>query len=194
MTEPRTDNLRILVAGERRDRLALVAITLAAHGHEVVAQETNVARIGFATIAACPDLAIVVLGTSAGHALGLVAGSVRTETCPVIVLVHARDPEFLREASKRRAFAFLTDGGDWQSTIDMTVRRHADYRELERESRRRAITERAKGILMERHAIDEATAFELLSSEARAANLDVLAVATALVETHGVPTPQPVAG
>jgi ANTAR domain len=35
---------------------------------------------------------------------------------------------------------------------------------------RRALTERAKGILMERHSVDEATAFEVLRDHSRAAN------------------------
>lgn len=186
MNELRTDHLRILLAGERLDCLALVLMSVAALGHEVVGQKIDPEKVGLSTIAECPDLAIVVLGTSAGHALSHVAGIVGTTTCPVIVLVHTRDAEFLREASKRGAFAFLTDGGDWQSTIDMTLRRYADYRELERVSGRRAITERAKGILMERHGIDEASAFELLQCEAGAENLKVVDVATALVETHGL--------
>ena len=132
MNELRTDNLRILLANERRARLALVAMTVAALGHEVVAQEIDPVTVGLETIAEYPDLALVVLGPSAGHALGMIERIVGTATCPVVALVHARDPEFLREASRLGAFAFITDGGDWQSTFDMALRRHADYRELER--------------------------------------------------------------
>ena len=193
MNELRTDNVRILIAGERHDRLAFLRMSVAALGHDVVGQEIDPEKVGRSTLAECPDLAIVVLGTSAGHALCLVAGIVERAMCPVVVLVHAPDPEFLREASRRGAFAFLTEGGDWQSTIDMTLRRYADYRELERESWRHAVAERAKGILMERHGIGEASASELLAGEARAANLTVVDVATAIVETRRA-LPQPVAG
>ena len=50
------------------------------------------------------------------------------------------------------------------------LRRFAEYHDLEGAFGRRAITERAKGILMERHSIDEAAAFELLREHSRSAN------------------------
>jgi hypothetical protein len=80
----------------------------------------------------------------------------------VIALIHAPDPAFVKEASKRGVFAYITDadGEDWQSSIDIVLRRFAEYHDLEGAFGRRAVTERAKGILMERHSIDEATAFE----------------------------------
>ena len=42
---------------------------------------------------------------------------VREAACPVIVLLHARDPQFIREASKRGVFAHISDDDveDWQS-------------------------------------------------------------------------------
>jgi len=42
------------------------------------------------------------------------------------------------------------------------LRRFAEYHDLQGAFGRRALTERAKGILMERHGIDEASAFEML--------------------------------
>ena len=45
---------------------------------------------------------------------------------------------------------------------------------------RRAITERAKGILMERHSIDEKRAFEMLRDEARRSNRKIVDVAEAV--------------
>ena len=75
----------------------------------------------------------------------------------MIVLIHAPEPEFVKEASKRGVFAYITDadGEDWQSSIDIVLRRFAEYHDLEGAFGRRAVTERAKGILMERHSIDE---------------------------------------
>ena len=42
---------------------------------------------------------------------------VQEAACPVIVLIHAPDPDFIKEASKRGIFAFITDAEatDWQS-------------------------------------------------------------------------------
>jgi AmiR/NasT family two-component response regulator len=42
-------------------------------------------------------------------------------------------PKFVREASKRGVFAYITDADakDWQSSIDIVLRRFTEYRDLE---------------------------------------------------------------
>ncbi len=97
----------------------------------------------------------------------LIEKIVQEAACPVIALIHARDPDFIKEASKRGVFAHISDADveDWQSSIDITLRRFAEYHDLEGAFGRRALTERAKGILMERHAIDAASAFEMLREQ-----------------------------
>ena len=73
---------------------------------------------------------------------------------------------------------------DWQSTIDIVLRRFAEYQDLEGAIGRRALTERAKGILMERHSVDERRAFDMLRDHARTTNRKLLDVATAVVDGH----------
>src|SRR6266566_6064623 len=182
MSYHETEHLRVLIANERKDRLALVAPIVVALGHEVIAREIDVEDVGAVTGRERPDVAIVGLGESSDHALGLIEKIVQEAACPVIVLLHAPDPTFLKQASKRGVFAFITDveGEDWQSSIDIVLRRFAEYQDLEGAFGRRAITERAKGILMERHSVDEATAFEMLRDEARGANRKLIDVATAV--------------
>jgi AmiR/NasT family two-component response regulator len=113
---------------------------------------------------------------------------VREAACPVIVLLHARDPAFVKEASKRGVFAHISDVDveDWQSSIDIVLRRFAEYHDLEGAFGRRAVTERAKGILMERHSVDEASAFEMLRTHSRTANRKLVDVATAVVDGHAL--------
>ena len=48
---------------------------------------------------------------------------------------------------------------------------------------RRAVIERAKGILMERHGVDEREAFELLRDHARSSNRRVVDVAQSRAST-----------
>jgi response regulator NasT len=131
-------------------------------------------------------VALVGLGESSEHALGLVEKIVQESACPVIVLIHASDPAFVKEASKRGVFAYITDADakDWQSSIDIVLRRFAEYHDLEGAFGRRAVTERAKGILMERHSVDEATAFEMLRDQSRSANRKLVDVAAAVVDGH----------
>ena len=111
----------------------------------------------------------------------------------MIVLLHEPDPAFIKEASKRGVFAYLTDAdaNDWQSSIDIVLRRFAEYHDLEGAFGRRALTERAKGILMERHSVDEASAFEMLREHSRTANRKLVDVATAVVDGHRLLPKQP---
>ena len=186
MSHRETEHLRVLIANERADRLALVAPIVAGLGHEVIAREIEVEDVGAVTGRERPDVAFVGLGESSEHALQLVEQIVHEATCPVIALIHASDPEFVKAASKRGIFAYISDADaqDWQSSIDIVLRRFTEYHDLEGAFGRRAVTERAKGILMERHAIDEATAFEMLREQSRSDNRKLIDLATAVVDGH----------
>jgi response regulator NasT len=161
--------LRVLVANERQDRLAAVAAVVAGLGHEVLAPQIEVSEVGAVTAREQPDVAFVGLGESSDHALELIEQIVHEAACPVVALLHAPDPAFVVEAAKRGVFAYITDGDpqEWQNSIEIVLRRFAEYRDLEGAFKRRALTERAKGVLMERHGIDEERAFNLLRSRAR---------------------------
>jgi len=193
VTYRETDHLRVLIANERTDHLALVAQIVAALGHEVIAGEIDVEDVGAVTARERPDVALVGLGESSEHALGLIEKIVQEAACPVIVLLHAPDPIFVKEASKRGAFAYLTDAEatDWQSSIDIAVRRFAEYQDLEGAFGRRAVAERAKGILMERHSVDERAAFEMLREHARSTNRKLIHVSLAVVDGHRLLPRQP---
>ncbi|MGO9972224.1 MAG: ANTAR domain-containing response regulator [Solirubrobacteraceae bacterium] len=104
----------------------------------------------------------------------------------MIALLHAPDPAFVKEASKRGIFAQINDSDveDWQSSIDIVLRRFAEYHDLEGAFARRALIERAKGILMERHSINEQGAFEMLREHSRTTNRKLLDIAAAVVDAH----------
>src|SRR3954447_15650192 len=101
MSYRETEHLRVLIANERKDRLALVAPIVANLGHEVIAREIEGADVGPATARERPDGALVGRGASSDHALGLIEKIVQEAACPVICLIHAPDPAFVKEASKR---------------------------------------------------------------------------------------------
>jgi AmiR/NasT family two-component response regulator len=196
MSNRETEHLRVLIANERKDRLALVAPIVVALGHEVIAREIDVEDVGPVTARERPDVALVGLGESSQHALGLIEKIVHEAACPVIVLLHAPDPAFVKEASKRGIFAYITDADamDWQSSIDIVLRRFAEYHDLEGAFGRRAVTERAKGILMERHCVDESAAFGMLREQARSTNRKLVDVASAVVDGHRLLPADPVLG
>jgi len=137
MSKRETERLRVLIANERRDRLALVAPIVAALGHEVIAREIEVDGVGAVTARERPDVALVGLGESSQYALELIEKIVHEASCPVILLIHETNPDFVREASKRSIFAYITDDDrdgdahDWQSSIDIVFRRFTEYNDLE---------------------------------------------------------------
>jgi AmiR/NasT family two-component response regulator len=188
-----TQHLRVLIANERKDRLALVAQVVVSLGHEVIAREIEVQDVAAVTARERPDVALVGLGDSSEHALGLIDKIVREAECPVIVLLHKPDPDFVQEASKRGVFAHISDSdvADWQSSIDIVLHRFAEYHDLKGAFGRRALIERAKGILMERHSIDEDAAFEMLREQSRAANRKLIDLAAAVVDGHRLLPKQP---
>jgi AmiR/NasT family two-component response regulator len=178
--------LRVLIANERKDRLALLAEVVTGLGHEVIAREVDVREVGAVTAREHPDVAFVGLGLSSDHALELITEIVQEASCPVIALLSARDPAYIREAAKRGVFAYIVDAHaeQLQSAIEITLQRFAEYHSLQGAFGRRAMIEQAKGILMARHAIDADRAFEMLRDHSQHNGHKVVDVAQAIVESH----------
>ncbi|HUY72280.1 MAG TPA: hypothetical protein VMV08_08555, partial [Gaiellaceae bacterium] len=155
MAENGIEHLRVLVANERHDRLALLGEVISALGHAVIADSIDVEEVGAMTAREHPDVALVGLGLTSEHALELIAKIIREASCPVIALLAEEDPAYVREAAKRGVFAYIIDitPDQLQSAIDITLERFAEYHSLQGAFGRRATIEQAKGILMARHAI-----------------------------------------
>lgn len=178
--------LRILIANERKDRLARIAEVVTGLGHEVISRELEVSEVAAATEREHPDLAFVGLGVSGEHALDMISEIVREASCPVIALLEGDDPVWVNEAAKRGIFAYIVDGRaeEMQSAIDITLRRYAEYSSLEGAFARRAVIERAKGIVMSQQEIDEQRAFELLRSQSQRSGRKLYDIAEAVIESH----------
>lgn len=180
--EAGVERLRILVADGRREILDEVAHTVSGLGHDVVG-EADLGDVAALTASLRPDAAIVIVGESSAHALELIGKIVTEASCPVIAILDVEDEAFIREAARRGIFAYITMGREaaaLQSSLDVVLSRFAEYHGLEGAFARRAITERAKGVLMERHAIDEKQAFTMLREEARRTNRKITDVAEAV--------------
>src|SRR5947208_15693806 len=178
--------LRVLIANEKRDRLELLAQVVIGLGHDVIAREISVREVGAVTAREHPDVGLVGLGSSSDHALELISEIVREASCPVIAILHADDPAYVREAAKRGVFAYIIDGTpeELQSAIDITLRRFAEYQNLQGAFGRRAVIEQAKGILMARHGIDHDRAFQMLRSHSQHNGHKIVDVAQAIVDSH----------
>ena len=186
MSSDPSDPLRVLIANERQDRLEATTAVVEKLGHTVVARQLDIADVAATTATTKPDVALVAVGESSDHALALISRIVQEAACPVIALLEVEDIAFVHEAARRGVFAYLVDGEtqELESTLDITLQRFAEFQSLEGAFGRRAITERAKGILMERHRIDEQQAFELLRAQARSTGRKLVDVAEAVVDGY----------
>lgn len=183
---PETQHLRVLIANEKRGRLELLARVVIGLGHDVIAREIYVKEVGAVTAREHPDVALVGLGESSVHALDLISEIVREASCPVVALLNAGDPVYIREAAKRGVFAYIVDGSpdELQSAIDITLQRFAEYQSLQGAFGRRALIEQAKGILMAQHRKSADQAFEMLRDHSQHHGRKLSDVAAAVVESH----------
>jgi AmiR/NasT family two-component response regulator len=142
-----------------------------------------------------PDLSIVVVYESDHTALELIEEITEYARGPVIAILEKEDPEFVGSAAERGIDAFAREGmaESIQSAIEVAVRRHGERRRLaeqvqrlESALERRAVIERAKGILMERHSVSEREAFDRLRDHARSRNRTVVDVAASVAEGHAL--------
>jgi AmiR/NasT family two-component response regulator len=192
--------LRVLIADEQPGPLRQMAGIARDLGHHVVAVELAVSGVARAIREHSPELAIVGLHENEAHALELIREIVEEAACPVIVQTNGDDPDFAAHAAERGAFAYSTpvEPDALQAAIEVAVRRFEELEELaeqidnlEGALRRRAVVERAKGMLMERRALDERAAFELLRGRARSSNRTLVDVAQSVLDAQKSEEPGP---
>ncbi len=184
-----TEGLRILVADEDRKALDRLAALLHELGHEVLAYAIEVSEVPDKVAGDDPDASIVVLHDDDEHALGLIDEISAYASGPIIALTIGDNAEFVARAARRgiASHARPDTAEAVQSAIELAMQRHADVAQLEVKVEqlqgaleRRAVIERAKGMLMERHGIDDRVAFERMRTHARNDRSRVVDVASAV--------------
>jgi response regulator NasT len=186
--------LRILLANEREEDLRGLAGVLGQLGHEVTPFAVSVAEAAELIAREDPDVAFVVLDGDDEHGLALISETVEFARGPVLVSVReAESPHTIARAADLGITGYVDSWApaDVQAAIDVAIRRHRDEQrlhekvaQLESALDRRAVIERAKGIVMERHGIDERRAFELLRDHARSSSRTVVDIAHAVLDGH----------
>jgi response regulator NasT len=188
-------HLRVLVADEDEAALGTLGGVLEDLGHEVTPYAVSVAEATELIASEDPDLAIVMVHRDDEHALALIGEAVVNATGPVIAALPAGDVEFVARAAERGISAYIdaVSPEAVQGAIEVALRRYREAQDLaqkvaqlEGALERRGIIERAKGIVMERHGIDDRAAFGLLRDQARATNRRVVDVAGAVNEGHAL--------
>jgi response regulator NasT len=191
-------NLKLLLADEDEGALRIAAAKVRALGHEVAEMAIGVQQVADVIARDDPDLSIVVVYDPDGSALEIIEEVCEFARGPVIAIMDRDDPEFVAQAADRgiSAYARIDSPESIQSAIEVAIRRHADRQELveqvgrlETALERRAVIERAKGILMERHGVDDKSAFDRLRGHARSRNRTVVDVAASVTEGHALLPP-----
>jgi AmiR/NasT family two-component response regulator len=187
----RTRSLRVVLADKDPGALRITAAQISELGHTPTEIALSVREAAEAIIRDDPDLAIVVVYEDDEHALDLIAEMSSYSSGPVIALLAREDAGFVAEAAERGIDAYARQGTteSIQSAIEVAVRRWQERQELgdqvdrlEGALQRRALIERAKGILMERHGVDDRAAFQLVREHARSNNRTVVDVAAAVAQ------------
>ena len=192
-------HLRILLANEREEELRELGDVLEKLGHDVTPFAVSVSDAIELIAREDPDLAFVVFDGDDAHGLALISETVEFASGPVLVT--------MREVESTRTIAQAADMGiagyvdswapdDLQGAIEVAMARQRDERrlmdkvsQLESALERRAVIERAKGILMERHSVDDRRAFELLRDHSRSGGRRVVDVAQSVLDGHALLPP-----
>ena len=190
-----TRSLRVLLADEDAGALKLLAGRVRELGHSPTEIAVSLRAAADAIVRDDPDVTIVAVYEDDGHALDLIEEINAYASGPVIALLDREDPDFVAAAAERGIFAYARQDttDSIQSAIEVAMRRWREHRELNEQIERletaldrRALIERAKGILMERHDVDDRAAFELLRDHARSNNRTVVDVSAAVAEGHAL--------
>jgi response regulator NasT len=188
--------LRVLLANEREEDLRRLADVLEGLGHEVTPFAVSVSEAVQLIAREDPDVAFVVFDGDDEHGLALLSETVEYASGPVLVTLRATESTQTVARAADMGIAGYVDSWapqDVQGAIEVALRRHREserltekVEQLESALERRAVIERAKGVLMERHAVDEREAFARLRDHARSGGRRVVEIAQAVLDGHAL--------
>jgi AmiR/NasT family two-component response regulator len=189
-------HLRILLANDREEELRELGLVLEALGHDVTPFAVSVSEATELIAREDPDLAFVVFDGDDAHGLALISETVEFASGPVLVTMREIEtPRTIAQAADMGIAGYVDSWApdDLQGAIEVAMARHRDERrlldkvsQLESALERRAVIERAKGILMERHSVDDRRAFELLRDHSRSGGRRVVDVAQSVLDGHAL--------
>jgi AmiR/NasT family two-component response regulator len=200
------ESLAVLVADDQPEALDAAVRLVEAAGHRVVAHESDLARVAETIGKHGAQVAVIAVHENTDKVLALVEQINDTAACPTVLLFDDEDAQLVRDALDRGldAYAGRTTAAALDGAIALAVRRFAELeahgrrvRDLEAGAQRRALLERAKGVIMERHDVDERKAYDLLRAHARDTRTSMAEVADAVVRARallGTPPVRPPRG
>jgi response regulator NasT len=195
MLLPDQEPLAIVVVDELPEPLDEAARLVESAGHHVVGRATDVRGVTAALAQRRADALVVALHEDREHALALVGALAGRTGASVVLLFDEDDPLLVRAALARGADAYADREtlGSLESAIELARYRYNEVHglakqivELEEGAARRALIERAKGVVMERHGVEERAAYEMLRRRARSSRTTLARVAEAVLDARAL--------
>ena len=180
-------SLRIAIADDEQDVCEYMQDVLPRLGHELVA----VAATGRELVEQCralrPDLVLTDIKMPEMDGIDAAVALYKDAPVPVILVSAYHDAELVERAEADHIMGYLVKPikqADLGPVISLAMRRFEQFQELRKEAadlrqalEDRKLIERAKGILMKKAGLDEATAFRRLQKLASDKNLKLAEVA-----------------
>lgn len=186
-----TDNLSIVVVEKDRDRALLIVDSLRASGDHnifVISEEAGLAR---RISERNPDIVLVDITSPSRDMLEELTLASSPMERPVAMFVDRSDDSLTKAAIEAGVSAYVVDGlksARIKPIIDAAITRFHMFQRMrvELEATKRALQERkvidrAKGILMKAHKVDEDAAYAMLRKSAMGQGRKLADVAEALV-------------
>lgn len=191
--------LRILIADDEGViRLGLREM-LKDQGYQVVGEAADGARLLDLVRKLRPDLVFLDIKMPGVDGLQAARALTADRAVPVIILTAYADREFVDQARAAGVLAYLVKPvreGDLRPAIEVAMARYREIQTLQKEIgnleatlQTRKLVERAKGILMRRHGLDEAPAFSRIQKQARDSRKTMGEIAEEIIATEkdGIP-------
>lgn len=177
---------RVLIVNEPHERLDHLAEAVAELGHDPIVCWVEADGVSALLGREHPDVALIGPGAGPEQALAVITEMAQDGACPVIALIDASDPAFIRQAARRGVFAFVLrdDPGELAGAMEVALQRFAEYHSLRGAFDRRAVIEQAKGILMAHHGVDSDAAFAMLREHSQRSGQKLIDVAHGMVVSH----------
>lgn len=181
---------KVLLADEEIEELESLAKLVESAGHEVVSLAITVGGVGDAIVEHRPEIAMILVHGDEQHAIELMVEIRSFAEIPLVVLARSISDDLLKSAADHTLEVMhLPDQAETITrVIQLAAQRHDEQAKLLRKIgemdgilERRSTIEQAKGILMERHGIDDVEAFAQIRDFARQNQLKVVDVATSIV-------------
>jgi two-component system, response regulator PdtaR len=138
-----------------------------------------------------PDLSILDIVMPGMDGLAAAEAINQAELSAVLILTAFSQRDFVEKATKAGAMAYLVkpfDKQDLMPAVELSMARWAEVRALAEESKNlaerlndRKLVERAKGLLMKEHGLDEPEAFKMIQRKAMESRITMAKVAEELI-------------